>query len=312
MDYQQASGPLSPLQHFWSLAVEEQFYLLWPALVIIGTVAFAHRHPRTVRPILSVLAVGGIALSLWTSVRLTHESAPVAYFMPQTRAWEFGVGALVAVGGRSFANLPTVFRWSFSLSGLAILIAAATMFDDPTPYPGTAAITPVAATALIIASGVADQRVGAGRLLALRPMQTIGRCSYGWYLWHWPVLVLAPSIFGFELDLVERLEMCLIAFALAVVTLRGARASAGQPSAAGGRLAAAGRVRVGVGNCRVRTGDRHAADGDDRSLHGQPAQARQRERGPGTGRDDRVVVNQVGVAERPHARRCSPPPTTSR
>jgi peptidoglycan/LPS O-acetylase OafA/YrhL len=173
-DYLSADRPPSPFQHFWSLAVEEQFYLVWPLLIL----AAAHLWRRR-RPLAAVLAVL-VVVSFTLSVTETARSAPWAYFGPHTRAWELGAGALLALG---IARLraPALLGWA----GLAAILASAAYFDDATPYPGWRAAIPVAGTLAVLAAG-------GNRLLSLRPMQTVGRLSYSWYLWHWPVLLLVP------------------------------------------------------------------------------------------------------------------------
>jgi peptidoglycan/LPS O-acetylase OafA/YrhL len=178
-DYLSADRPPSPFQHFWSLAVEEQFYLVWPLLILAGAYLWRRRRPLVV--ILGVLVAGSFALSVFETAR----SAPWAYFGPHTRAWELGAGALLALAASRLRRVPAVLGWA----GLAAILAAAITYDDATAYPGWHAAVPVAgALALIAAAG----RGGVGKLLGVRPMQTIGRLSYGWYLWHWPVLTLVP------------------------------------------------------------------------------------------------------------------------
>jgi peptidoglycan/LPS O-acetylase OafA/YrhL len=180
-DYLSADRPPSPFQHFWSLAVEEQFYLVWPLLILAS--AYLWRRRRPLAAVLGVL----VAASFVLSVTETARSAPWAYFGPHTRAWELGAGALLALGAARLQKLPgAMLGWA----GLALILTAATGYDDATAYPGWRAAVPVAgAVALIAATG----RGGVGRLLRLRPMQTVGRLSYGWYLWHWPVLMLFPT-----------------------------------------------------------------------------------------------------------------------
>ncbi|MFC7275137.1 acyltransferase family protein [Paractinoplanes rhizophilus] len=174
-DYLSADRPPSPFQHFWSLAVEEQFYLVWPLLIL----AAAHLWRRR-RPLATVLAVL-VVVSFVLSVTETARSAPWAYFGPHTRAWELGAGALLALGIVRLHRTPKALAWA----GLAAIVVAAVVFDDATAYPGWRALLPVAGAVAVIAAG-------GNRLLELRPMQTVGRLSYGWYLWHWPVLLIVP------------------------------------------------------------------------------------------------------------------------
>lgn len=203
VDYLESNNAPSPVQHFWSLSVEEQFYFVWP--VIIG-LAFAiglrfQRSRAAVAGTVIVVFAASLAFSVW----YTGVQPAAAYFITPTRMWELAAGGLVAV---FVAYLrPGRHRWSSGLAWLGIIgIALGSFLIRPEmPFPGIIAIVPVLSTMLII---VADCR---GRrsplpLLSLRPAQFLGNISYSVYLWHWPLIVLVPYLS----DNLGRLDKALI------------------------------------------------------------------------------------------------------
>ncbi|TSD98141.1 acyltransferase [Skermania sp. ID1734] len=221
-DYLAADSPPSPFQHYWSLGVEEQFYLVWPAL-IIGTAWLLRRVGRRSTDkfapyffVLSLVAVGSFAISLgWTS-----DLPPWAFFSLPSRAWELAAGGLVALTARYWRRLPALVAAVLGWAGMALIIVACVHLGEKTPYPGTAALLPVVGTALVIGAGCAYSRVGVGSALSLPPMRAIGRLSYSWYLWHWPVLILAPYALGGPLRLTDRLAAVAVSAGLAMLTLQ--------------------------------------------------------------------------------------------
>ncbi|WP_169923472.1 acyltransferase family protein [Paramicrobacterium agarici] len=197
VDYLSNPNP-SIFQHFWSLGVEEQFYLVWPAAIAL--VFLVTR--KSVRGLIATLAFVlfvGLAGSIW----LTERSQPLAFFMMPSRAWEFAIGGLLAVlvTATSFALSPLV-RWSIGWVGVVALVACGIIYDGATIFPGTAAIIPVIATALVIAAGSGrDAQGNMGRfsstvLLSNKPMIFIGTISYSLYLVHWPLLTIPQIAVG--------------------------------------------------------------------------------------------------------------------
>ncbi|WP_433665292.1 acyltransferase family protein [Nocardia sp. CA-128927] len=221
-DYLAADTPPSPFQHYWSLGVEEQFYLLWPAL-IIGVAWFAHRRSRrggdaSPTPYLLVLAVVAAA-SFAVSFTWTRTLPPWAFFALPARAWELALGGIVALSVPVWRRLPESVATVAGWLGLALILFACTRLDGRTPYPGTAALLPVLGAVLVIVAGCAATRWGVGRALSVSPLRSLGRLSYSWYLWHWPVLLLAPHVFGHSLDTVGAVGAVVTAGGLAMLTL---------------------------------------------------------------------------------------------
>ena len=189
-DYLSGVTAPSSLRHFWSLAVEEQFYLLWP-LVVFAAVKFGKAHWR--KWLLGVGVVGGLA-SLITSVVITKGHPGAGYYLPYSRFWEISAGALLALAGSRFDKIPNMVRAVGGWIGLVAVIASAVMFSESTIFPGYAALLPVAGTVFMLIAG--NAKFGPVSLLSLEPLQSLGARSYSLYLWHWPLLVLAEARFG--------------------------------------------------------------------------------------------------------------------
>ncbi|ROS27934.1 acyltransferase family protein [Cellulomonas sp. PhB150] len=194
VDYLAEGAAASPVQHFWSLAVEEQFYVLWPVLVLVA-VLWARRRGRAVSARLLAAAILVIAVpSLVWSVHLTSSAPDAAYFVTTTRLWELAVGALLAVGAARVARLPQRWLTGAGVAGLALIAFAAFVFTGGTPFPGAAALVPTVGAALVLAAGLRDRR--GLTVLGLPGMQTVGAMSYSLYLWHWPVVVVATTLWA--------------------------------------------------------------------------------------------------------------------
>jgi len=192
-DYFAPITETSPLQHYWSLGVEEQFYFVWPLLLLAATMLLGRVAGISRRAVL-IVAVLVTAASFAYSVIYTQEAPNQAYFSTFTRAWELGIGAVMAL-----VALPVVGRWAAACIaglGLGAIALATLLYSDATPYPGVAALMPVLGTAAIVFAGTSGHMVGPLRILASPPVRYFGRISYSTYLWHWPVLIFATELWG--------------------------------------------------------------------------------------------------------------------
>lgn len=232
-DYLAADQPPSPFQHYWSLAVEEQFYLCWPGLLLLALWLAGRRSRRhgvsarpgvIVRPGMlvwpGVAVLAGLAAgSFWLSLRWTERLPAWAFFSLPSRAWELAAGGLLALGSPSWSRLSVRLTRPLGWLGLLVLAGSCVLLGPTTAFPGTAALFPVLGTVAVLGGGCGDPGSGAGHLLGQRPLRVLGRLSYSWYLWHWPVLLFAPMVAGHPLGLAGRLCAASVSLVLAALTL---------------------------------------------------------------------------------------------
>ena len=221
VDYQAAQVATSPFQHYWSLSVEEQFYLVWPVLLLLvlsGNRGFfrSGRYRARLLAVLGVVFAASLGYSIWDS----YTSPDPAYFVTVNRVWQFAAGGILAAVEVGIGQLR---RRSIALPlagvGLASLIAGALLIDPASPYPGLAALVPTLGTVALLAGGTVAVTTTIGRHLTSRPVLRVGDLSYSLYLWHWPMLVFAAELFG-PLSAVEGLAVVALAFVPSIATER--------------------------------------------------------------------------------------------
>jgi peptidoglycan/LPS O-acetylase OafA/YrhL len=217
VDYFAQGVEPSPVLHLWSLAIEEQFYVVWPTLIILVT-WFWRRRGASVRPVLWVTLAVILAGSLTIGIQLTDSEPASAYFSTFGRAWELALGAALALLGT--VRIPRIPSAAIGWAGVVAIVYAAIAFDAATPFPGVAALIPTlgAAALLLAGSSVHARAAGApAAMLSVRPVRYVGRISYSWYLWHWPALIFAAVIFG-PLSVAAGLAVVLVSLIPTVIT----------------------------------------------------------------------------------------------
>jgi peptidoglycan/LPS O-acetylase OafA/YrhL len=219
VDYLAAENRPSASQHFWSLSVEEQFYVFLP-LLVLGCVALAGRFGvHRARTVLVVLA-GVTVVSFAYCVHLTRTSPDLAYFSTLTRMWEFGLGGLAAFAPPAIAGLTRRRATGHALvvlGGGALLVASLFVIDGDTPFPGSAALLPVVGTVAIVRWGGSTAVSWIG---ALPPVALLGRISYALYLWHWPLIVIPPLVVLRDLTTPEKVVVLAASIAIAWASTR--------------------------------------------------------------------------------------------
>lgn len=209
VDYLALANTASPTQHFWSLATEEQFYILWPLLIAGALLLVGKRSNRRRAAMLTALSVLTVA-SLAYGIYATATDPAVAYFSTPVRAWEFGAGALL-----SFAPSLKHRIWSnvAALCGLAAIGWSGVFLNSAMPFPGTIALIPVLGTVLVLWASVSTGWLA--KVLAIKPVQWVGDKSYSIYLWHWPLIILSPYALKDDLNLATRLTLLALTLLLA-------------------------------------------------------------------------------------------------
>lgn len=218
VDYLASDNNPSPVQHYWTLSVEEQFYVILPLLMVAAILVLRRRHQLIA---ISAVLVAIVAGSFSYSVVETASNPAAAYFITPTRIWEFGVGALLAlIAPEPSARVPRPVRATASWIGFAMILFAAVTFTGKTPFPGSAAAIPVLGAVVVMWAGPVGGFGGSQRLAALRPVQFLGDISYSIYLWHWPFIVLIPFITGHHLDRSDKAVIIVATLGLAWATKR--------------------------------------------------------------------------------------------
>lgn len=212
-DYLANDVHINPFLHTWSLSVEEQFYIVWPLLILLGacTRSVLGRRVRLVS-IMALVFITSLTVTCW----MIDISRPWSFFGSPTRAWEFAAGGLAYMCSDRFRNVSIMAKDSLTAMGFTAMGSAVVLFDDLTRFPGLMALVPVVGAVLVLLAGAGSQgRIA--RWLDNPAIQTTGNFSYSWYLWHWPILVFVGTA-ATPLSMLERLGCVFASWVLAGLT----------------------------------------------------------------------------------------------
>ncbi|WP_312881306.1 acyltransferase family protein [Actinomadura alba] len=216
VDYLAGGADASPVQHFWSLGIQGQFYLIWPALLAVA-ILVARVTPFTARAVFLVVLGLVLVVSLAYSVWRTETDQPWAYFDTGARLWELALGGIAAIV-LPWIKTPRVLRVGLGWFGLAALISCGLLLHVSTMFPGYVALWPTGAAVLILLAGTTNSPIGADRLLASRPLKYAGDVSYSLYLWHWPLLIFYRVKIDGDVGLLAGGGILAVSFVLAAGT----------------------------------------------------------------------------------------------
>jgi peptidoglycan/LPS O-acetylase OafA/YrhL len=216
-DYLNHSGDPTTVQHYWSLSLEEQFYVMWPLIMLlaawIGVKFFRGARRRAVVTALAIVTV----VSFVFCVVFTITNPAPAYFVTFGRMWQFGVGALIALVPLLRVR-NAIGSFVLGWGGVLVLVYAIFTFDGQTPFPGYMAAIPTLGAAAVLAASNTERWWYPTRILAIRPAQFVGDISYSLYLWHWPLIIIAPSVPFWGLTIYHRVALLILCFVLAWLT----------------------------------------------------------------------------------------------
>ncbi|WP_374974499.1 acyltransferase family protein [Microbacterium trichothecenolyticum] len=218
-DYLNHSGSPTTVQHYWSLSLEEQFYVMWPLIMLLAAwigVRFFRGARR--RAIIGALGIVTVVSFVFCVVFTITNPAP-AYFVTFGRMWQFGVGALIALVPMLRVR-NAIGSFVLGWGGILLLLYVAFTFDGQTPFPGYMAALPTLGAAAVIAASNTERWWYPTRILAIRPAQFVGDISYSLYLWHWPLIIIAPSVPFWGLTIYHRVALLVLCFVLAWLTKR--------------------------------------------------------------------------------------------
>ena len=213
--YLTASAPPSALQQFWSLAVEEQFYLVWP-LLFVCLASIIPRVSLQVRLLAGLVAIMVVSF-VWSAIE-TSQNPVWAFYSPLTRAWELALGAGVAVAAPYLRDRSPKLGLGLKIAGYLAIGSATWFFSQSTPWPGWAVSVPVIATAAIISGGTLGLSSGFGRAVKFPAVQWFGDTSYSLYLVHWPIIIIVSEYALHPISTKDNLLLVLISIAVAAIS----------------------------------------------------------------------------------------------
>ncbi len=217
-DYARLGSDPSPLQHYWSLAVEEQFYFVWPLLVVLSIALISRARRLGLRQVLFAVLATVVVVSYLHSIVATASNGTAAFFSPFTRAWELALGCLIAVAEPALVRRMSVApAAALGWLGLAAIVWSVVSMDENTHFPGWIAAVPVLGAAAVIAAGVRPSRANPSALLGTAVPRYLGDLSYSLYLVHWPVFIIAAARLGGDFSALTQVLLIGVAVAGAAV-----------------------------------------------------------------------------------------------
>src|SRR5699024_3188819 len=216
-DYLDQNNAKSPVQHFWAMSIQGQFYLIW-FLGVSATVFIYSKTKFEIKNVLLAILLVLFVVSLSYSVFLTEVNQPWAYFATRTRVWEFAVGSILMMFIFK-AKLPDILSMVLGWIGLIGLTITGLIMDVGASFPSYIALWPVTAAVLVMLAGQNPTSFGVEKFLGSKPMVYLGGLSYGLYLWHWPLLSFYYVIFGtYDVSLIHGIIIILLSLFLSYLT----------------------------------------------------------------------------------------------